>query len=175
VSIEITSIWKQVTPELQSELVAFWMRWNAIADLGDAAARARQAVCVARGEQGEIVGVGTAVLRVLPRLRQPMYYYRQFFAPELRGQRQAMPFYNRVREVLDDYNASLATPESLGVLLELESAQLAAHYTHAHVEAANATFIGYSPRGLQLRVSYFANARLLGPITRHTAEPAAFA
>ena len=44
-----------------------------------------QAVCIARDEAGAICGVGTAVVRCCPRLRQPMYYYRQFFAKSLRG------------------------------------------------------------------------------------------
>ena len=104
-------------------------------------------MCIARDASGAICGVGTAFVRVLPRLRQPMYYYRQFFAPEFRGQKQAIPFFNRARQVLQDYNAGLAEPESLGVLLELENQQLATHYTRAHEPAADSTFIGYSPRG----------------------------
>ena len=102
-------------------------------------------------------------MRVLPRLRQPMYYYRQFFAPEFRGQKQTIPFFNRARRVLEDYNAGLAEPESLGVLVELESPLLATHYTRAYEPMADSTFIGYSPRGLQLRASYFVGARLLPP------------
>jgi len=108
--------------------------------------------------------VGTAVVRVLPRLRQPMYYYRQFFAKELRGQKQTVPFFNRARAILQDYNASLKTPESLGLLMELESPLLAARYNSADGAAAGTTFIGYSPRGLQLRVSYFEGATLLPPV-----------
>ncbi|GAB3097465.1 hypothetical protein [Lysobacter terrae] len=162
-SIEFVSVWKQVTPELQAELVAFWAAHNAIPEASVAAARARQAVCIGRDAEGRIVAVGTAFLRVLQRLRQPMYYYRQFFAPDVRGLGQAMSFYNRARQILQAHNAALAAPESLGVLLELESALLAKHYDQAYVAAADSTFIGYSPRGLQLRVSYFEGARLLAP------------
>ena len=63
-----------------------------------------------------------------------------------------------------DPETALPEPESLGVLIELESALLASHYTQAHVAAADSTFIGYSPRGLQLRVSYFEGARLFAPM-----------
>lgn len=156
-------VWNKVTPELSAELVDFWTRHGALSDIGDATQRARQAVCIARDAGGAICAVGTAVVRVLPRLRQPMYYYRQFFAPEFRGHQQAIPFFNSVRQALQDYNASLGQPESLGVLVELESRLLATHYTRAHEPAADSTFIGYSPRGLQLRVSYFEGARLLAP------------
>jgi hypothetical protein len=164
VSVEFISVWKQVSPELQAELVEFWASHKAIAQPGIAAARAGQAVCIGRDGEGRIVAVGTAIVRVLQRLRQPMYYYRQFFAPDFRGQGQAIPFYNNARRILQAYNAALPAPESLGVLLELESALLDTRYQQVHIAAAESTFIGYSPRGLQLRVSYFEGARLFAPV-----------
>lgn len=162
-SVEFIAVWGQVTPELQAELVGFWTRHKAIEDAGIAAARVRQAVCIARDGEGEIVAVGTAFLKVLQRLRQPVYYFRQFFAPGFRGKGQAIPFFNHARQVLQAHNAALPSPESLGVLVELENGMLASRYTLAHVAAGDSTFIGYSPRGLQLRVSYFEGARLFAP------------
>ncbi len=159
--LEIIPVWKQVTPELKTELLAMWERNNTLRDPATAAARAAQAVCVARDEQGEVCAVGTAVVRVLPRLRQPMYFYRQFFAESVRGQKQTVPFFDRARAVLEAYHAALPKPESLGLLLELENPQLSARYDMA--QGLSTTFIGYSPRGFQLRVSFFEGATLLAP------------
>jgi len=103
------------------------------------------------------------VVEVLLRLRQPMYYYRQFFATALRGKRMEQAFFLRAKRILQDYNASRDKPESLGILLEVENAKIAAAYRHAYEPAFDATFIGYSPHGLQLRVSYFEDAILLPP------------
>jgi hypothetical protein len=164
IAFEIVPVWKNITPEISAELIDLWSRTQAIPDADEAAARASQAVCIVRDTDGVACGVGTAAVRVLPRLRQPMYYYRQFFVPEFRGQKQTIPFFNRARRVLQDYNVALAKPESLGVLVELESHLLATHYTRAYEPAAESTFIGYSPRGLHLRVSYFDDARLLSPV-----------
>jgi hypothetical protein len=163
VSVEFVPVWKQVTPALAEELVAFWRENNAIADEARAHSRVDQVVCIARDEAGALCGAGTAVVKVLPRLRQPMYYYRQFFAKGLRGQHQERPFYQRCKQVLEAYNASLDTPESLGILLEIENAKIAAAYRRAWEPAYEAVFIGYSPRGLQLRASYFKDAKLLPP------------
>lgn len=165
VAFNVTPVWKRVTPELKEEVLAFWKRNRAIGNLERAQQRADEVVCLARGDDGELCAVSTAVVRVLPRLLQPMYYYRLFLAKSVRGQGQVIPFYNRAREVLQAYNASLPEPESLGVLLELESRYLDAYYKQAHIVEADSTFIGYSPRGLQLRVSYFEGARLLAPRT----------
>ena len=74
--INIVPAWKQVTPELADELVAFWLENQALGDEASARQRTEQASCVARDENGKLQGVSTGVIRVLPRLRQPMYYYR---------------------------------------------------------------------------------------------------
>jgi hypothetical protein len=160
---EIIPVWKKVNAKLSAELIDLWGRSQVLPDHARAAQRAREAVCIVRDQSGAVCGVGTAVIRVLPRLRQPLYYYRQFFAPELRGQRRAVPFLNEARRLLEDYNESLAAPESIGMLLELENQQLVTRYERAYEPEADSTFIGYSPGGLQLRVSYFKNARLLQP------------
>jgi len=163
--MQIVPVWKQVTPALKAELLAFWQRNHAIGE-GERSGRAEQAVCIGRDELGEICCVGTAFVAVLPRLQQPMYYHRQFFAESHRGQKQTVPFFNRCRETLQAYNASLPAPEALGVLVELEGDLLATYYTRAYIPQADSTFIGYSPRGLQLRVSYFEGATLLPPAPR---------
>jgi len=161
--MEIIPVWKQVTPELKAELLAMWQSNGAMRDPAQAASRAEQAVCVGRDEQGALCAVGTAVVRVLPRLRQPMYYYRQFFSQQMRGNRQTVPFFNEARRILQDYNAALPAPESLGLLMELENPLLSTRYNAAD-GVAGTTFIGYSPRGLQLRVAYFEGATLLPPV-----------
>jgi hypothetical protein len=165
VSFQVLPAWKQVTPALEQELLAFWQRNNAIAiaDASRAAERARQAVCIGRDADGGVCAVGTAVLRTLPRLRQPTYYYRQFFDAAHRGQRQAIPFANQAKAILQAYNAGLERPESLGMLIEVESRQLADRYTLAHEPESGYGFIGYSPRGLVLRVSWFDGATLQPP------------
>ena len=162
--INIVPAWKQVTPELADELVAFWLENKALGDEASARQRTEQAICVARDENGKLQGVSTGVIRVLPRLRQPMYYYRQFFARSLRGKHQELPFYRHCKQVLQDYNADLPVAESLGILLEIENSKIAAAYKRAIEPGFDAVFIGYSPRGLELRVSYFENAVLLPPV-----------
>jgi hypothetical protein len=163
VAFEIHPAWRQVTPELKEELVAFWKRNQALGDPALAASRAEQAVCIGRDDEGALCAVGTAVLRTLPRLRQPMYYYRQFFAKSMSGRHQLIPFYQQARQILQDYNASLAAAESLGILIETENSKLSSAYKHAHEPAFAATFIGYSPRGTHMYVSYFDGAVLLAP------------
>lgn len=166
--VEILPVWKQLTPALGEELMAFWGSNKAIVDDTTAAARATQVVCIVRDEGGTLCGVSTSVIKVLPRLRQPMYYFRQYFAKSLRGKNQFIPVYRKTKQVLQDYNGSLESPESLGLLIETENAKLNTAYPHAHEPAFDATFIGYSPRGAHLYVSYFDSAILQQPAPMRT-------
>jgi len=164
-SLEIVPVWKNVTPELSSQLIAMWARNQALPDPTKAAERAQQAVAVGRDtETGAIWGVGTAVLGIVPSFGQPTYLYRQFFDVGARGLKQTMPFINRARDALEAYNASLPKPESVGVMFELQNDALSERYRDLYQEEARAHFIGWSPRGKQLRIMYFDGARiLLGP------------
>lgn len=169
---DLTPVWKQVSAELRAELVEFWTSHRAIGDRAIAEQRAAEVVCVGRDADGAICAVSTAVLCALPRLRQPMYYFRLFFAKSARGRGQVLPVYNRSCEVLEAYNAALPSPESIGVLTELESRFLSAFYKRAYEAEADSTFIGYSPRGLQLRVTYFKDVVLPPPLELEFAAPA---
>jgi len=168
VKVEILPVWKQLSPALGEELMAFWRSNKAIVDDTAAAVRATQVVCIVRDEAGTLCGVSTSVIKVLPRLRQPMYYFRQYFAKSLRGKNQFIPVYRQTKQILQDYNGSLGKPESLGLLIETENAKLNTAYPHAHEPAFDATFIGYSPRGAHMYVSYFDGAILQPPVPMRT-------
>lgn len=159
---KITPVWQAVDDALTNELMALWAQHEALQ--GDAAReRAQQAVCVGRDDAGQVCAVATAHVVVLPRLRQPMYYYRQFFADAFRGQEQTVPFLRHAHRILQDHNAGRPVPEALGIVLELRNPKLAAAYTRAQYPDIGYTFIGYSPGGFKLYVSYFPDVELLSP------------
>ena len=163
----IETVWKQVDEDLRRELIDLWTRDGAITDRSIAGVRAGQAVCVARDTDGILCGVATAVPRMFPRLRHPMFYYRQYFAPSIRGRGHATGFLNESRRVLADHVAARPDAKCLGVLVELENAHLASVYDRVHVPEVGMTFIGYSPRGLPIFASYFEGAKLRpGTLTR---------
>lgn len=155
-------VWKEITPELQAEIVKFWVSNKAIGDQSQAAQRARQVACIARSESGEIIGVSTAQARVVPRLRQPMFYYRNFIAEAYRGKQLAPPFLEMTKQTLQSFNAAQPKPLCLGMVIELENKALAEHRNEAQWKEGF-TFIGYSPKGNHMRVWYFEGAKLGAP------------
>jgi hypothetical protein len=162
VAAKITTVWKKVTPELEAELIAFWNANKAVSNDADPSKRAKQAVCIARDEKGQLVGVSTAHPRIVPRLRQPMYYYRNFIAEPARGQKLAPAFLEASKKALQDFNLSQSKPLCLGIMIEMENKAIAAHRNEAQWKEGF-TFIGYSPKGNPLRVWYFDGVKLFPP------------
>lgn len=141
------------------ELLAFWKREGAIVDEAQARARLKQVVFLARSGTGEIAGVCTALPITPPQLGQPMYFWRSFIGANWRHTRLINDLLARSCEELDEYAAANGYP-AIGILLELENERFRkvlrkAEWAHPHF-----TYIGRSPRGLDVRVHYFKGARL---------------
>ncbi|HWS40874.1 MAG TPA: hypothetical protein VN247_06255 [Arenimonas sp.] len=156
-------IWQKITPELAQEIIAFWTEEKALPKDSKPEARAQQAVIAMRDEQGKIAAVSTAVIRVIPRLRQPMYYYRTFCAEKYRNNNTSIPMMKASQQALLDYNLKLEKPEAIGVLIEIENNFIATHYNEAFWPQTGFSFIGYSQRGLILRAYYFPGFVLMKP------------
>lgn len=170
------TVWKQITPELIKELTDFWVRENALPKGAQPARRAEQVVIVMRDDaDGSIVAVSSVIARVVPRLRQVLYYYRTFCAEKHRRNNTSIPIMQATQKALRDYNLALPKPEAIGIIVEIESTYINQRYPEAFWEATKFGFIGYSPRGLPVRVHYFTDFKLQPPvrIARAQGRPAA--
>lgn len=156
-------IFGKITPELAQEIIAFWTEEKALPKDEKPEVRAQQAVIAMRDEQGKIAAVSTAVIRVIPRLRQPMYYYRTFCAEQYRGKNTSIPMMKASQQALLDYNLTLDKPKAIGILIEIENNLIASHYNEAFWPQTGFSFIGYSPRGFILRAYYFPGFVLMKP------------
>ncbi|HEX6613126.1 MAG TPA: hypothetical protein VF022_04590 [Rhodanobacteraceae bacterium] len=154
--------WKRLDAEASDAIRAFWTREQANVEGDEALRRVQQVVLHVVDEKGEIAAVATATPKVLPRLGQPLYYYRCFVGKAWRSGRLVRPLIRRTQRVLEDYAREHDFP-CIGVLLELENAGFAASLQWAHWNTTGFSYIGKSPRGLDLRVCYFRGARLKTP------------
>ena len=161
---EYQNVWKHITPELAEEITAFWIAEKALPKSAKPDARAQQVVVVMRDDGGAIAAVSSALPRVVPRLRQVLYYYRTFCGAAHRGNKTSTPMMQATQKALLEYNLGLPKPEAIGVIIEIENAMIAGHYTEAFWPQTGFSFIGYSPRGLPLRVHYFPGFKLQPPV-----------
>ena len=154
--------WKQLDNEASDAIRAFWTREQANVEGEEAVRRVQQVVLHVLDKNDEIAAVATASPRVLPRLGQPLYYYRCFVGKAWRSGRLVRPLIRQSQRVLEDYARDHDFP-CIGVLLELENEGFATSMQWAHWNTTGFSYIGKSPRGLDLRVCYFRAARLKTP------------
>ena len=159
---EIIPVWKRVGPELQAELASYWIDNGAMTDRAKAAERALEAICIARDE-GRIVGVTTGYPRIVPMLRQPMYYLRMHIAKPARNQMLSIPFVKASFDEIERQELAKEKVMCLGVIIQLENERLAQHYNEAYWWQSKFVFAGYSRDNMQLRVRYFDGVRLPPP------------
>jgi hypothetical protein len=151
--------WQTDLPDEGEAVLAFWRDEDAIGDENQARQRLKEIVLHARDESDEIAGVCTAVPITLPRLAQPMYYYRCFIGKKWRTSRLVLLLVKRAFELLEGYARKNGYP-CIGMVIELENARFAEAGRDPVWPDIDFVYIGKSQRGHDLRVRYFRGAKL---------------
>lgn len=155
--------WQQLDPAVGDAIRAFWLREHANVEGAEAEHRLSEVVAHIVDEHGELAAVATVATKVLPRLGQPMYYYRCFVGAAWRSSKLVRPLLRHTQKVLEAYARAHDYP-CIGILLELENTGFVDTLRWARWPGVDFSFIGVSPRGLELRVWYFRGARLKTPL-----------
>ena len=143
-------------------IFGFWQREGAIDDPAIAKLRLGEVVAHSLDDNGAISAVCTAVATTLPRLGQPMYYYRCFVGRAARKSRLVIALLKHARDVLEAYASERNFP-CIGIVLELENASFGRALRTPFWPRTGFTYIGRSGRGRDLRVYYFDGAQLKDP------------
>jgi hypothetical protein len=161
-SFNFVAHWQNESADNDAKVVEFWKSEGALAGDIKPDERLRQVILHAETADGEICAVSTAVPMTLPRLGQPMYYFRCFVGKKWRKTRLVFRVLNRSSEVLEAYARDNKYP-CIGVLLELENARFGETLQQPYWASTKFTYVGKSQRNLDLRVRYFHGARLKKP------------
>ena len=163
-AFQFVSHWKREANSQDDSAVSdFWIREGALPGEKEARERLKEVVMHARNATGAIAGVSTAVAIQLPRLGQPMYYFRCFVGPKWRKSLLVGQLLKRTRGLLERYAQDNDFP-CIGMVLELESDRFKdVGRKPVWTTLGQFVYIGKSQRGLDLRVTYFRGARLKNP------------
>jgi len=156
---ELVTDWQSLDAETGAAIRDFWLREQANVEGDEATRRLEEVVAHVVDENGELAAVATVATKILPRLGQPMYYYRCFVGKAWRSRKLVRPLLRRTQKVLEQYAREHDYP-CIGILLELENAGFTDTLRWAQWPGVGFSYIGVSPRGLELRVWYFRGARL---------------
>jgi hypothetical protein len=155
----IITDWQSLTPESGAAIAAFWQREQAIGDAAAAQKRLPEVVAHAVTESGEIAAICTAVAMTLPRIGEPMYYYRCFVGKAWRGSRLAFTLLRHTQRVLEAYAIAHGFP-CIGIVMEMENTRFGEALRRPVWPGLGFVYAGKSGRNLDLRVWYFRGARL---------------
>ena len=151
--------WKIESVENDDAVLQFWEREGALVNDIKAHDRLREIVLDARDVDGRVAGVCTAIPMTLPRLGQPMYYYRCFIGKQWRKTRLVFKLLIGAFGVLEEHARANAFP-CIGMVLELENTRFGESLRTPVWPATGFVYAGKSGRGLDLRLRYFRGAKL---------------
>lgn len=151
--------WPQGTPKDGAAVLDFWRRENAIGDEAQSQQRLREVASHAIDEAGDVAGVCTVVPLTLPRLGQPMYYYRCFIGAKWRRIRLGTSLTMHAFDLMEKYARDHDYP-CIGLVMEIENTGLVESLNMPVWPVNPFIYIGKSQRNLELRVRYFPEALL---------------
>lgn len=154
----VDDLWN-VSAEERVKILALWEKEGAFSNPAMAEGRLREVIAHAVNDAGEVVAICTATAMTPPRLAQPVYFYRCFIAQDWRHTRLVFRILRHATDLLEEYARGHDYP-CIGILLELENDRFKETLQSPHWQSTGFTYIGKSPRGLDVRVHYFRGARL---------------
>lgn len=157
------NVWKNHTPELIAEISEFWTREKALTKDSQPNKRAQHVVIVMRDDNNAIAGVSTAIVKVIPRLRQQLYQYRYFCAEKHRSSETNLGLLQASQNALLEFNKGLEKHHAIGMIIEVENKNIQSIFTEASCSKTGFSFMGFSPRKLPIRIHYFPGFKLQAP------------
>jgi hypothetical protein len=157
--IETHWVWQQIDSALADELVQFWSTPEGIPVASIARARVADVIMVARGASGQLIGVTSMELQILPVIEQPVYLWRQFVRSDMRqsgvSSRMGIECWNILNKQFAEGKTS-----SKGVAVIVESKILNEQLKAAVLSPVPFVLMAYTSKSEQVRICYFDGARI---------------
>lgn len=169
-SFRFVADWQRLPDAAATSVLDFWHRERANVEGRTALQRVREVATRVLTPGDELAAVSTAGVRTIPRLGQPMYYYRCFAGAAWRGHVPMRALIHHTYMQLDAWARTHDFP-CIGLLLELENTGFQRTLQRAYwpmTPELGFSFIGRSAKGQDLRVCYFRGARLHGRIPQRS-------
>ena len=156
---DIRPAWRLDDPEIARDAVAFWQRMQILPPGVQPEDRASELVAVAYAN-GEVVGVATAQLAQIKTLRGRFAAYRCAVDPAHRRQGLARALTVFSRDLLEQWSLQHPEEKVLGLAAVVENPDLAARLREPVWPTLRLNLAHFLPDGRQLRVAWFAHARV---------------
>jgi hypothetical protein len=148
--VSAEAVYRQVDGALTDELVQFWTGAG-ILDESSARNRASGVVAVLRDGEGRLCGTCSVVLVREPAIgNRPIWFYRQFIAPEVLDFESFQSLFSACRDALK----ASGSGEGEGVLVLIEDPGIIARHPELVWEDTGLLYIGRTSSGAQMRICW---------------------
>ena len=121
--IRFVDVWRRADAKVAADVVAFWKRLDVL-PAGIAPEERAKELCTVAYRGGELIGVSTMVLDVLPQLKERFGFFRCLVAPEHRQQGLARVLAVHSRNLLAEWSKRHPEEKVLGMAAIVESPAL---------------------------------------------------
>jgi len=151
--------WHRKDPVIERDAELLWRAQEALLRDADVGARLGE-ICAAAYRGSQLVGLATARIREIPPLRCRLAMFRCLIVPEARLAQVASRLTVFARDLLEAWSKDNPNEAVLGLGAIIQSRLLVEHNPYAVYPDTKLSFIGYTQEGYQMRVYWFAHARI---------------
>ncbi|WP_370089164.1 hypothetical protein [Ekhidna sp.] len=155
---KIEFVYQKLDAKQKQEIVDFWVAERAL-NQEQAEKRVEEIVLIARGEQGEIIGVSTMIKRLYEPIGKTFWVFRAFVGEKYRQQGVVLQLISEAKEHLNNHFQEGKDPDVIGILLKVQSPILMKHFPQATWPRTQFHFVGIED-GCHMRISYFDGAKI---------------
>lgn len=156
------NLWQKSESPLYPKVKQRWQQYFPFLTEEQLNGRLRQLVIVVSTPSGEVVGVSTVFKAYVKQLRNHMYAFRIFIVPEYRIPGLTEVIMLKTRDFMEDVNQKDGPENSrcLGMITIVENERIMKNRTEAIWPSSKMVYIGNTPNGHHMRVSYFKKAMI---------------
>ena len=158
-AFDIRPAWRLGDPDIERDAIDFWARNGLLPDTVKAEDRASELVAVAYSG-GRVIGATTASLSRYSPLRARFAFLRGAVDPAFRRRQVGRTLLQVSRPLLEQWSAEHPEEKVLGLGSIVESDQFAELRRFPVSPDGQLVLVGYLEDGRQVRVSWFAHARV---------------
>lgn len=157
--IDLRPAWRRGDPDIERDAIAFWNRLGILPKGVRPEQRAAELAAVAYLDD-RLVGVATAAIARIDALRGNFAMLRAAVDTGHRRDRISTDLAVLAREVIERWSRDHPEERLLGLGALVESPDLQERARQPYWPQTRLGLVGYTPDGRQIRVSWFAHARL---------------
>jgi GNAT superfamily N-acetyltransferase len=158
-TFDIRPAWRLADPQIERDAIAYWTRTGLLPPDVEPADRARELVAVAYSGD-RIIGATTATVNHYGPLRARFAFLRGAVDPAFRRRQVGRTLLQFSRPLLEQWSAAHPEEKVLGLGSIVEGNEFAALRQFPVSPDGQLVLVGYLDDGRQIRVSWFAHARV---------------